>query len=365
MAKTDHYLLIIIALIIFLGILSLYSVSLPLSLKITKEKNYFFWHQILYGYLPGFFLFLIFLNIKLSFLKKISYFLFLGTVILNLLVFVPFFAKRGGGATRWVKIDQNFSFQPFEISKPLILLFFANYLSEPNINKKKEFLRLLKVSFFLFIFILVLFFQSNLSNIIVLSGCFLILFLINQKSIKYFLFLVFLCLLIIVVAALTSPYRQNRILTFLRPEKDLLGGGFQINQVLMAIGSGKVLGEGFGMSDYKFFDLLPKMIFDAPFAIFAQETGFIGSSFLLFLFLIFFIRCVKISKEMKDSFKKSIVWAIGSWIVLQFLFNVGSMLHLLPVAGIPLPFFSYGGSAIIGQMIGLGLLLNASKKDQN
>jgi len=363
MEKIDPYLLTIIILIISLGIFSLYSISLPLSLKITKEKNYFFWHQILYGYLPGLFLFFIFYQIKLSFLRKISHFLFLGAIVLNLMVFVPFLAKKEGGATRWVKIDQNLSFQPFEISKPIILLFFAKYLSEEKINKKKEFFHLLKSSFFLFIFIIILFFQKNLSNIIVLSACFLILYLINQKNIKYFLFLVFLSFLIFIIATLTSPYRQNRILTFLNPEKDFLGKGFQINQVLMAIGSGKIFGEGFGMSDYKFFNLLPKMIFDAPFAIFAQETGFIGSSFLLLLFLLFFIRCVKISKEMKDNFKKSIIWAIGSWLTLQFLFNIGSMIHLLPLAGIPLPFFSYGGSAIIGQMMGLGLLFNATKKD--
>ncbi|MGB9598457.1 MAG: FtsW/RodA/SpoVE family cell cycle protein [Minisyncoccales bacterium] len=362
MVKTDYYLLTIVILIVLLGFFSFYSISLPLSLKNENRENYFFRHQIFYGYLPGLFFLLFFYHLKISFLKKISFFLFFSSLLLNIILFLPPFSKKVGGAIRWLKINENLSFQPFEITKPFIFLFFAKVLSEKKMNEKKEIFHFLKALFFLFLFLIVLFFQSNASNIFLISLSFFLLCFINKIKTKYLLFSILFFLIIFLILIKTSPYRQNRILNFLNPDKNYFGIGYQINQSLMAIGSGRILGEGFGMSNYKFFELLPKMIFDAPFAIFAQETGFLGSSFLIILFLLFFIRCVKIAKEMEDNFLKLLIWGINFWFIIQFLMNVGSMIQLIPVSGLPLPFFSYGGSALIGQMIALGLLFNASKK---
>jgi len=158
-----------------------------------------------------------------------------------------------------------------------------------------------------------------------------------------------------------ASYRMKRWTVFLNPEADPLGIGYQMKQVLIAVGSGGISGLGLGMSRQKF-GFLPKPMSDTIFAIFSEETGFIGSIILILLFLIFLWRGFKISKNSQDRFSKLAAFGISCWIVLQTFVSLGSMVGILPLAGIPLPFISYGGSALISELAGAGLLLNISKK---
>lgn len=356
--KIDHFILLIISAIILLGILNCYSLSIPYSILSNQKQNYFFWHQLWYGYIPGLIALIIVYKINLFHFKKWANIIFIVLIILNLLVFISFFSGKKGGATRWIQIG-NLSFQPFEFSKPFFLLFFAKVFSEKKEEDFKEFLKLFS---YLFILVIVLAFQSHGSNVFLISSCFLFLYFISYKKLKYLIVAVLILGMIGLLLIKFSPYRLNRIINFLNPEKDPMNTGYQLKQILMTIGSGGIWGKGLGMSEYKFLYLVPKAIFDAPFAIWAQEAGFIGSISLTILFLTFFFKCAMISKRMKDEFSRLLIWAISFWLVEQFLINVGAMIRLFPITGVPLPFFSYGGSAIIGQMIGLGLLLNASKK---
>lgn len=158
----------------------------------------------------------------------------------------------------------------------------------------------------------------------------------------------------------TAPYRFNRLLVFLHPETDPMGIGFQIKQALIAVGSGGILGLGLGMSRQKF-GFLPQPIGDAIFAVFTEETGFIGALILISLFLVFAWRGLKIVKNSADKFSGLLALGITSWIIIQAFVNIGSMIGILPLSGIPLPFISYGGSHILAEMIAIGLLLNISK----
>jgi len=157
-----------------------------------------------------------------------------------------------------------------------------------------------------------------------------------------------------------APYRANRLLVFLNPETDPMGIGYQIKQILIAVGSGGISGLGLGMSHLRL-GFIPQSISDSIFAILAEEAGFIGSCFLILLFLIFLWRGFKIGKLCQNKFSQLAAIGITSWITVQAFMNIGSMIGTLPLTGIPLPFISYGGSALVSELIGVGILLNISK----
>jgi len=157
-----------------------------------------------------------------------------------------------------------------------------------------------------------------------------------------------------------APYRMARILVFLDPQTDPLGIGYQIKQALIAIGSGGILGLGLGLSQQKF-GFLPQPMSDSIFAVFAEESGFLGATLLISLFFLFLFRGIQISKKVNDNFLKLSAVGICCWISLQALINIGSMIGILPLSGTPLPFISYGGSHLIAELTGVGILLNISK----
>ena len=151
--------------------------------------------------------------------------------------------------------------------------------------------------------------------------------------------------------------------TFLHPTADPQGTGYQITQSVIAVGSGGLLGRGLGLAQEKF-GLLPQPISDSIFVIFAKEAGFAGAIFLISFFLIFLWKGIKIAKKTKDPFYQLLAIGITSWIVLQAFINIGAIIGLLPLTGIPLPFISYGGSALTIELAGIGILLNISKHSQ-
>ncbi len=162
-----------------------------------------------------------------------------------------------------------------------------------------------------------------------------------------------------------APYRARRLMVFLNPEADPLGMGYQLRQSLIAIGSGKIFGIesgfGFGLSRQKF-GFLPQPMTDSIFAIIGEELGFIGGALLITLFLLVAWRGLKIALSSSRTFNKLLALGITLWLIVQALFNIAGITGILPLAGIPLPFFSYGGSHLIAEIIGIGLLLNISKK---
>jgi len=158
-----------------------------------------------------------------------------------------------------------------------------------------------------------------------------------------------------------APYRLNRLLVFLNPNAQPLGMGYQLKQALIAVGSGGIIGTGLGLSIQKY-GFLPEPMTDSIFAVYAEETGFIGCLILLSLYLIFVWQALRISQSLKDGFLKLLVIGITSWIIIQTFVNIGAIIGILPLTGIPLPFISYGSSHLVVELVALGLLLNISKK---
>jgi cell division protein FtsW len=157
-----------------------------------------------------------------------------------------------------------------------------------------------------------------------------------------------------------APYRLARITVFLNPDLDPSGIGYQVNQALLAIGAGGLFGLGLGHSRQKF-NFLPEVTGDSIFAVIAEEFGFIRTLFLILLFVIFAIRGFQIAKKAPDNFARLLAVGITAWISIQALINIAAMVNLLPLTGIPLPFISFGSSALIVTLIGCGILLNISR----
>jgi cell division protein FtsW len=156
---------------------------------------------------------------------------------------------------------------------------------------------------------------------------------------------------------------MKRILVFLNPGIDPMGMGYQMKQILITIGSGGIFGLGLGMSVQKF-GWIPQTMSDSIFAIFAEETGFVGSVVLIFLFLLLLWRGFRIAKMSQNKFSQLLAMGISCWICIQAFINIGAMIGLLPLTGIPLPFISYGGSHMVAELIGIGILLNISKSSK-
>ncbi|MFC1663774.1 putative lipid II flippase FtsW [Patescibacteria group bacterium] len=362
----DYILIGATALLIVLGILVLGSASSLISQEKFGESYHFLNHQILFGLIPGLILAFLAFHIKLDFLKKWAPFLLLANLILLAMVFLPVIGFGTGGATRWISLGQ-FSFQPSEFLKLTFIFYLAAWLSGrtekiTSPKSKKHFSKTL-IAFLAIIALISLFLilQPDISTlgIIVFTGT--LMYFSAQTPLWHTVLIILMGMGGLISLIKIAPYRANRLLIFLNPETDPMGLGYQIKQSLITIGSGGLFGLGLGLSGQKL-GFLPHSVSDSVFAIFAEETGFVGSLILISLFLIFLWQGFKISKSTNDKFSQLLALGITSWIVIQGFVNIGSMIGVLPLTGIPLPFISYGGSALIAELVGVGILLNISKK---
>ena len=360
----DYILVGVVTVLVALGIVILASVSAPYAQERFGDTYYFLKHQIIFALIPGLILGFLAYKINLAFLKKRAPIFLLINLGLLAMVFLPFIGSTAGGAARWINLGP-FSFQPSEFLKLTFILYLATWLSKraEKINPKEFSQTFIAFLVAIGIIAILLISQPDISTlgIIVLMGA-LIYFLANTPlwhSILIFLIGSGGLFSLIKIA----PYRANRLLVFFNPEIDPMGIGYQVKQALISIGSGGIGGVGLGMSTQKFaFGFLPHSISDSIFAVFSEETGFIGASILILLFLIFLWRGFKIARESQDKFSQLTAIGITCWITIQTFVNIGSMIGVLPLTGVPLPFISYGGSALISKLIGVGILLNISRR---
>ena len=366
-SRPDYILLGTTCALLVLGILIIASVSASASQKNFGNPFYFLKHQILFAVLPGLVLGFIAYKIRLNLFKKWAPFLLLINLVLLAMVFLPIIGANFGGASRWLAIG-HFTFQPSEALKLTFIVYLASWLASRapqqkfgGIKTSHSFSQTL-IAFLIVVGIisLLLIFQPDVSTlgIILLTGC--SMYFLSGTPVWHTIFIILIGVGGVLALVKLAPYRMKRWMVFLNPETDPLGIGYQIKQALIAVGSGGIFGLGLGLSRQKF-GFLPASMSDSIFAIFSEETGFLGAMILIFLFLIFLWCGFKTAKNSKDRFSHLLAVGITSWIILQAFINIGSMVAILPLSGIPLPFISYGGSALVAELIGVGLLLNISK----
>lgn len=301
-------------------------------------------------------------KIPYGFWKKYAFYIFLGAIGLNLLVFIPGVGFEHNGAIRWVSVG-SFSFQPSEFMKLGFLIYFAAWISHMK-GRVSEF----KYGLLPFIVIMavvgaVILAQSDTDTLIVIFIAGLAMLFASGAKWKHIGLLAGASLLALGALAYTRPYVMDRIQTFLNPATDPFGSGYQIQQSLIAIGSGGLTGRGFGQSVQKF-DFLPEPMGDSIFAVSAEEFGFVGSVILILTFVIVAFRGLKIAGRTGDMFGGLLIVGIVILITVESFMNIASMLGIIPLSGMPLLFVSHGGTALVIALAEMGIILNISRNQK-
>ena len=300
-------------------------------------------------------LFVSFINIKLWHIS--AYIFYLITIIL--LIWVSFFGISVSGSQRW--LDLYFiALQPSELMKIAIILCLAKYYHRLKTEDVNNFTTILIPLILIILPMILVLSQPDLgtSILIVLSG--LVILWLGGVKIKYFFysFISFLISLPFIISFL-KPYQKLRVLTFLDPDRDPLGAGYQIIQSKIAIGSGGFYGKGFLKGTQSYLDFLPEKHTDFIFTLFSEEFGFIGSILLLLIYFIIISRIVRIAILSRSSFAKFFCFGFAFAIFVYISVNLSMVLGLLPIVGSPLPIMSYGGSSMLATMIGFGIVMSA------
>lgn len=359
--RPDYRFLACIGAWLFFGLLALFSASSPEAYVKFGSPYYFTLRQIAYGFLPGLFLFFLTYKIDYHVWLRWAKPLFYVSLALLVLVLIPSLSGGYGTAKSWFVIF-GMSFQPTELAKLTMILFLANWLSgllsEDYGNWKKVFLPFLIVLAVLGALIIK---QPDMGTLMIMCLIALAVYFSAGTPIMYSLGVMLLGLGSVGAMVLAAPYRLKRLLTFLDTQSDVLGAGYHINQALLAVGSGGLWGYGYVHSRQKF-QYLPEVSADSIFAVIAEEMGFLVCVLGILLVGYVFWRGLKIAKGAPDMAGRLITVGVITWLVGQSAVNIGAMLGLMPLTGVPLPLVSHGGSAMVTMLAALGVVANISKQ---
>jgi rod shape determining protein RodA len=345
----DYILLISVIILSVLSVFVMYSTDGGEILFHTK--NHFVKLAVFFPLM----IFIAFFNIK--FWHNISYIIYLFVIVL--LIYVSFFGIKSSGSQRWMDL-YLFVLQPSELMKIAIIMCLAKYFHRIKIENVNSFTSITIVLSIIIIPIIFVISQPDLGTSILIALSGLIILWLGGMKIKYFIysFITFLISLPFIISFL-KPYQKLRILTFLDPDRDPLGAGYQIIQSKIAIGSGGLNGKGFLKGTQSYLDFLPEKHTDFIFTLFSEEFGFIGSVGLLILYSIIIFRIVRIGAISRSNFARLFCFGYAFAIFIYIVVNLSMVLGLLPIVGSPLPIMSYGGSSMLATMIGFGIVLSA------
>ncbi len=354
----DFTLLIITILLLAIGLIMVLSASSPSALAETESSYTYFIRQLQFAII-GIVLMLVLSKIDYRFYKKYYWMIYGVSLVLLILVLVT--GEEINGATRWIEITSSYSFQPSEIVKIGMIIFYAAMINK-NRNDMKQFGRgFVKHITFIAPIIVLLLLQPHLSASIVILGVVLIIMLVGGTKIKHFIGTgLFVGIPGLILAVVLEPYRLQRFITFMDPWQNPTGDGWQIIQSLYAIGSGGLFGVGLGESKQKFL-YIPEPQNDFIFSIIGEELGFIGCVIVIALFAIFIWRGILIAMKAPDMFGSLVAIGITALVAIQVIINIGVVTASMPVTGMPLPFFSYGGTSLVILLCEVGILLNISR----
>ncbi|MBM4272040.1 MAG: rod shape-determining protein RodA [Deltaproteobacteria bacterium] len=352
----DWMLLLLLLGLCVIGILNIYSAGYSLS-DFKQETLYVKQAQWI---MIGLVLMGITVCIDYHLICRYAYIIYAFSVLLLLLV--ALYGYTTHGSQRWIMI-QGFSFQPSELVKLTTIIALAKYFDEHRIQKSYNLKELLIPFFIVFIPFSFILKQPDLGTALVL--------LIIFTSITFFVGVQWKSLVLAIVSVLIvtpfswfflKDYQRERIITFFNPESDPLGSGYHIIQSIIAVGSGGIIGKGYLKGTQTQLKFLPVQQTDFVFSVFAEEWGFMGALIVMVMFLALVLWCLKIALHSRDLLGMLISFGISMLIFWEVFINIGMVLGLLPVVGIPLPFLSYGGSSMIVLMVAMGFLMNISMR---
>ena len=350
----DFQLLLLILALGIISILAMYS----------SEMGHFSYYtqSHLYRFSIFFLIFIIISFFRIQFWYKSAYLFYF--LVLILLFGVDLFGVTASGSKRWISLF-FINLQPSELMKVSLIIFLARYYDKiptTNVNNLK-YIFIPFLSFMIPAFLVAS--QPDLGTAVLIAISGLIVIWLTGFKIKYFLysFFVLFCLIPIGISFL-QPYQKTRILTFLNPERDPLGAGYQIIQSKIAVGSGGIFGKGFLQGSQSYLDYLPEKQTDFIFTLFSEEFGFIGSLILLTIYALIIYRIAVIGSESRNNFAKLFCFGFAAAFFVYVTVNMAMVLGLLPIVGAPLPIMSYGGSSMLSIMIGLGIVMSCKIHNQ-
>jgi cell division protein FtsW len=359
----DYYFIFTITFVLsIIGIIMVASSSTSIGQMYFSDPYWFIRRQIIW-WIISFIVLILFSKINYKIYSKISFIIILVTIGLLALVLIPGFSNVIGGGRR--TIDFLFlNIQPSEIAK-LTLIIFISDLIEKRYKEKPAFRNIFWPSFtVLLIVTLLIFLEPDFGNVMVIWITVFLLFFIGNIKLNHIIGLGATGFSILAIYMFMDPYRIERIIGFINGiingTSDASGINFQVNQSLIALGSGNILGLGFGNSIQKY-AYLPEANTDFIFAILGEETGLVGTITVILLFILLAFFGIRVCLKTGDFFSRTVAGAIASMIIVQALMNIGIVTKLLPVTGFTLPFISYGGSSLIVCMASMGILLNISR----
>jgi cell division protein FtsW len=358
-SRTPDYVIVLSTffLVIF-GLIMLTSASSDLGQEKFGDSYFYLKHQIVYGLSLGLIGFFAASNFYYRHYQKIAVPLLMISILLLILVFTPF-GLTSGGATRWLQFGP-ISFQPSELLKITFIIYLASWLSNKTHRRQSVWGGFIPFLVLCGLIAGLMILQPSTSIAVILMATALIVYFVSGARLSYIATTVVLGLVALLVISYLTPYRWARIMSFINPDANTQTSSYQITQARIAIGSGGIFGVGFGKSTTKL-HYLPQPIDDSIFAVLAEEFGFVGSVLLIFLFASLIIRSFILSKKSPDEFGKLLLVGFGSLIAIQTFVHIGAISGLLPLTGVPLPYISYGGTALAIFMTISGIIVNISK----
>lgn len=359
-SRVDVILLLTTFGLVVFGLVMIASGGIARSLAVYNEPYYFFNHQFIYGFLPGVIVWFLFQKMDYHVWQKWALPFFVATVFLLLIVLIPGIGTTFKGAQRWINLG-GLSFQPTELCKLALIAYLAAWLTGSRQKVHASLNGFLGFIFILGLLGALIMNQPDMGTMGIIAVIAFIMYFVSGARFIFLITLVAGGISAFWLLVKTAPYRMQRLISFLDPASDPQGISYQINQALIALGSGGIKGVGLGHGRQKF-NYLPEPVGDSIFAILGEELGLVGCVFLISLFLILAWRGFLIAKNAPDPFGRLMAAGITSWFVFQAFINIAAISAIIPLTGVPLPFVSYGGSALIFALGAMGILLNISKQ---
>ncbi len=357
--RPDYFLLALLFLLVVFGLAMLASASSDLGKTQFNDSYYYIKHQIYFGLSFGLAGFILAYFISYQRLKKFAFPLLLISIVCLALVFTKL-GLQAHNTNRWLRFGP-LSFQPAELMKFTFIIYLAAWLSNTKLkrssNVSEGLLPFALISGFIAVLLLL---EPATSTVIILLAAGLAVYGMSGAKMKYIFAILALGIVGFGLVIYATPYRRVRISAFLHPTSDSQGQNYQVNQARIAIGSGGITGVGYGQSASKA-SYLPTPIDDSIFAVIGEELGFIGTAGLAILFCMLVLRLFWLAKKIRDQFGRLLLIGFGTVIALQSFVNMASISGLIPLTGVPLPFVSYGGTALAIFLAMSGIAVNVSK----
>lgn len=346
--------------LVLLGLVLLASASGPLGFVKFHDSYYFLKHQLIFGLIPGIIGFVVASRLPYSIFRRFAGLMLLLSIGLLLSVFIPGLGTDlGTAAKQWIALG-TFTLQPSEIVKLTFLFYVAAWMEKRTESDLKDVHSgLIPFVIVLSVVMGILLLQHDTGTLGIIVAMALGVYFVAGAPMKYFVAFGATGTVLMAILLKFSTYRYERLVTFLHPELDPSGSGYHINQALLAIGSGGFFGRGYGHSLQKF-QYLPEVAGDSIFAVISEELGFVLTTAFLVLYVVFLQRGFQIAATASDAYGRYLATGVMCWIAAQTVVNIGAMVGILPITGVPLPLVSYGGTALVVALTGLGVVANVS-----